>query len=220
MAFLKRFAFVAIMLFFVLSSWGKGENISAGDFFIQMPEEEIPYLNITIKSEMVERYNYSAPTKIRNLLGGNSWVSYMDSSRIDVVLVADKVFLTVKAFDVRCGKRIYAVVKTLYTPIADSNIKFYDEYAELIKDGKLFDLPKFENFFAKTKDKELRVVMDKISMMFLRIDISNEGNLVVSLDDMWLDVLDKDISERLLKLKYKTPIHYKWTGKRFKRVVN
>lgn len=220
MAFLKRFALVTIMLFFVLSSWGKDENISAGEFFIQLPYDEIPYLNITIKREMVEHYNYSTPVMIRNMLGGNSWVSYMDSSRIDVVLAADKVFLTVKAFNLGRRKKVYAVVKTLYTPVADSNIKFYDEDVELIKDGKLFERPEFEDFFIKTKDKELRGVMNKISMMFLKIDVSDKGDLLVSLDDMWLDVLDKDISDRLLKKKRKTPLCYKWTGKRFKKVVN
>lgn len=220
MSFLKRFTLVVFVLALPFSLWAVDNDNLAERVFVKMPDSEILYLNMSLKSEMVEFYKHKSSTKVSNLLGGKSWISYMDSSRIDAVLVADKCFLTMRVFERKCGKSVYAIVKTLLTPIADSNIRFYNEDFEIIESDKLFELPKFSDFFVKTKDKKLREVMDKITMVFLKIEISASGNVLVSLDDMWLDVLDKEISNTLLEMKYNAPLCYKWTGKRFKRVVN
>lgn len=220
MRFFKHFVLVVFISVFSLPSWSSDKGEPVDVFFVQMPDVEIAYLNMSLKSEMVEFYKHNSSIKVRNLLGGESWISHIDSLQLDAVLVANKCFLTVKALEGKCGKRIYAVIKTVLTPIADSSIRFYDADAMSIDSYKLFNRPKFSDFFAKTKNKELKDVMDKITLMFLDIDVLPNGDLHVTMDDMWLDVLDSNTSKALLQIKHQAPLLYKWTGKRYKRVVN
>ena len=220
MRFFKRLTIALITYMCSVLVWAEDIDNSAAGFFIAMPDEEIEYLNMSIKNEMVELYKIGNSSKARNLFSGESWISYMDSTRIDVTLAAEKCFMTIKAYEQKRGKRVFAITKTMYTPIADSDICFYNEKMERLNADKIFTLPKFKDFFSKTKNKDLREVMDKISMMFLKIDISQNGDLKVSLNDMWLDVLDRDVSNKLLQLKKRKPLCYSWDGKRFKEVEN
>ena len=218
MSFFKRFILSVFVLSFSVSLWAEGLDTSADTFFISLPDEETEYLNMSLKDEMVDKYYCAKGSKTRNLLGGESWITYIDLKRIDVTLAAEKCFMSIKCYDKKRGELVYAVVKTIYTPIADSEIVFYNKSREKLDSNKLIELPKFKDFFGMTSDKELREVMDKISMMFIKVDISEEGDLLFSLNDMWFDVLDSDISAKLLQIKYNAPLRYKWSGKRFKMV--
>lgn len=218
MSLIKRFAF--LFSFLLVAFCLRAENVASSieSFFVAMPDEEIEYLNMSLKSEMLELYKYNSPLKVKNLLGGESWISYMDSTRIDVVLSANKVFMTIYAYEKRRGEKVYAVIKTLYTPITDSNVHFYNDMVERVDGDKIFVFPDFKDFFAKTDKKELTKVLDKISMVFYKIDVLQDGKFSISLDDMWLDVLDADISDVLKQIKYSHPLSYVWGGKRFKIV--
>ena len=218
MSYARQSALTILILFTTLFAYAEGFDNTAAGFFVAMPDEEAEYLNMSLKSEMVELYKIGTSSKTRNLLGGESWISHMDTTRIDAVLATEKSLMTIKTYEQKKGKQLYAVVKTLYTPIADSEILFYNDKMEKLNTEKLFATPKFKDFFAKPSDKELRKIMDKITMMFIKIEVSEEGNLLVTLDDMWLDVLDKNISKKLLQLKKKTPLCYKWSKKQFKLV--
>ena len=218
MSLIKRFALLVSVSLFAFCM--KAENVASSieSFFVAMPDEEIEYLDMSLKSEMIELYKYNSPLKVRNLIGGESWISYMDSARIDVVLSANKVVMTICSYEKRRGEKVYAVIKTLYTPVADSNIHFYNDMYERVDIDKLFVFPSFKDFFEKTNKKELTKVMDKISMVFYKIDVLQDGKFSISLDDMWLDVLDANISEVLWQIKYSHPLSYMWDGKRFKAV--
>lgn len=218
MSLIKRFAF--LFSFLLVAFCLRAENVASSieSFFVAMPDEEIEYLNMSLKSEMVELYKYNSPLKVKNLLGGESWISYMDSTRIDVVLSVNKVLMTIYAYEKRRGEKVYAVIKTLYTPITDSNVHFYNDMVVRLDTDKLFVFPDFKNFFVKTDKKELTKVLDKISMVFYRIDVLQDGTFCISLDDMWLDVLDANISGLLQQIKYSHPLSYTWNGKSFKLV--
>ena len=220
MRFFKRLTIAIITYMCSVLVWAEDIDNSAAGFFIAMPDDEIEYLNMSIKNEMVELYKIGNSSKTRNLFSGESWISYMDSTRIDITLAAEKCFMTIKAYEQKRGKIVYAVTKTMYTPIADSDICFYNEKMERLNVDKIFVRPEFKDFFSKTPNKDLREVMDKISMMFLKVDVSQNGDLMVSLNDMWFDVLDRDVSNMLLQLKKDKPLCYSWDGKRFKEVEN
>ena len=216
MGLIKRFAIVIYMSLIVICV--RAENISSSieSFFVAMPDEEIEYLNMSLKSEMVELYKFNSPLKVKNLMGGESWISYMDSTRVDVVLSSNKVFMTIYSYEKKRGEKIYAVVKTLYTPVADSDVHFYNDMVERVDADRLFVFPAFKDFFAKTNKKELTKVLDMISMVFYKIDVLKGGDFSISLDDMWLDVLDANISGVLKQTKSPQPLNYIWDGKRFK----
>ena len=216
MSLFKPLFFTLLLSIISICSWAEESENSVSRFFVAMPDEEIEYLNMSLKNEMVELYKIGTSAKTRNLLGGESWISYIDSTRINITLAEGKCFMTVKQYDQKCGTKIYALVKTMYTPIADNDICFYNERMEKLNSDKIFELPKFKDFFAKTNDKRLCEVMDKIPAIFLKVEVSDNGDFWVSLNDMWFDVLDRDISDMLLQIKKKNPLCYKWTGKRFK----
>ncbi len=218
MNYARQSALTILLSLITLLTHAEGFDNTAAGFFVAMPDEEAEYLNMSLKSEMVELYKIGTSSKTRNLLGGESWISHMDTTRIDAVLATEKSLMTIKTYEQKKGKQLYAVVKTLYTPIADSEILFYNDKMEKLNTEKLFATPKFKDFFAKPSDKELRKTMDRITMMFIKIEVSEEGNLLVTLDDMWLDVLDKNISNKLMQLKKKTPLCYKWSKKQFKLI--
>ena len=220
MRFFKRLTIAIIIYMCSVFAWAEDIDNSAAGFFVAMPDDEIEYLNMSIKNEMVELYKIGNSSKARNLFSGESWISYMDSTRIDVTLAAEKCFMTIKVYEQKRGKRVYAVAKTMYTPIADSDICFYNEKMERLNADKIFVRPEFKDFFLKTNNKDLHEVMDKISMMFLKFDVSQDGDLMVSLNDMWLDVLDREVSNMLLQMKKEKPLCYGWDGKRFKEVEN
>ena len=220
MSIFKRLALTILVSAFTICTWAEGRENSLENFFITMPDDEIEYLNMSLKSEMVELYKIGATGKVINLLGGESWITHMDSMRIDIVLANEKCYMTINTIEQKRGKKLYAIVKTIYTPIADSDICFYNEKLEKVDSENIFEYPKFKDFFSETNNKSLNEVMKKISMMFLKVEISENGNLMVTLNDMWLDVLDKEISNTLLQIKRKNPLCYSWSGKRFKLIEN
>ena len=131
MSFFRRFVLVVVIAMISLGSWAEGLDTSTDTFFISMPDEETEYLNMSLKDEMVENYYSSAKgSKTRNLLGGESWITYADLERVDVTLAAEKCFMSIKCYDKKRGELVYAVVKTMYTPIADSKIVFYNKRRE------------------------------------------------------------------------------------------
>ena len=218
MSYTRQLALTILLSLTTLFTYAEGIDKTAADFFVAMPDEEAEYLNMSLKGEMVELYKIGTSSKTRNLLGGESWISHMDTTRIDAVLAAEKCLMTIKTYKNKQGKQLYTVVKTLYTPIADSEIQFFNGEMEKLNSKKLFEYPKFKDFFAKPSDKELRKIMERITMMFIKIEVAEEGTLLVTLDDMWLDILESNISNKLLQLKKKTPLCYKWSKKRFKWV--
>lgn len=217
MYFFRRIALFVLFVLISFVSQAKQSEVSIERFFIDMPDEEIEYLDMSLKREMIELYNANSSIKVRNLMGGESWISYIDSSRIDIVLAANKCYATIKSYN-KGRKRVYAVIKTLYTPIADSYISIYNNDIERVDSYKYFKYPKFSDFFVKTKDKDLMKSMSKISMLFYKIDVLSNGNLHITLNDMWLDVLDNKLRQQLIEIRKELPLCYKWSGKRFKQI--
>lgn len=218
----KKHWFVLLTLFFAttLFSSAKGVVTSASNFFVVMPQSEIPYLDMSLKQEMVELYQIKSPMGVKNMFGGRSWISYMDSTRVDVVLSKDMCLLTVCEYEGKRGKKIYAVIKTLFTPIADSRLSFYDDDLQPLDVDRYINVPEFKDFFSKQAKKSVGEVVDKISMLFLKIDIAKDGTMGFTMDDMWLDVLDTDVVAKLRQSMQDGAITYKWNQNRFKRVEN
>jgi len=213
----RRYTLIVLFALICFVSQAKQNEDSIERFFIDMPDEEIEYLDMSLKREMIELYKATSTVKVRNLMGGESWISYIDSSRIDIVLAANKCFMTIKQYK-RRNRVVYTIIRTLHTPIVDSYVSIYSNDIESIEVSKYLKYPKFADFFAKTKNKDLKRSMSKISMLFYKIDVLPNGNISISLNDMWLDVLDDKLKQQLTEIRVKHPLYYKWNGKRFKQI--
>lgn len=217
MCFLRRIFFIVLFACFASSVFAERvEGIR--DFFVKMPDEVIPYLNYSLKSDMLDCYTVGNGRKTENLLKGKSWVSYCDSARIDVVLSDGKSLLSVLECERKKGTPIYAVIETIYTPIADSRITFYNSEMELLNGKAIIELPCKGNFFVSLP-KSLKGCFDVNEVPeFLKVSVSNDGALLFEADPVWYAAFDSDIRKLIEQNLLPKPLMYEWNGKRFKKV--
>ncbi len=217
MYFIRRIFFIALFTCFASSIFAERvEGIR--DFFVKMPDEVIPYLNYSLKSEMLDCYTDGKGRKTENILKGKSWVSYCDSARIDVVLSDGKSILSVFEYKKKKGTPIYAVIKTIYTPIADSRITFYNSDMELLSCEAIIELPcKGDFLISMPKDLKIYFKTNEVPV-FLKVSVSNDGTLLFEADSVWYAAFDFDIRKLIEQNLLTKPLEYMWNGKRFKKV--
>ncbi len=101
----------------------EGECRTAGDFFVEAPDSELPLLDASTRMDMLDYYTNGFSTPSRNAFEGSSRVLSAEDRRIEVQLSRDaSLQIGVLPFK---GDTILAVVETVLTPVADSSVRFY-----------------------------------------------------------------------------------------------
>lgn len=96
---------------------------TAADFFKAAPGPTLPLFDNTMRLIMLEYHAAGATTKTENTLQGNSSISAMSDDMLRIA-VSDSSSIDIAVVPLR-GDTAIAVIETVLTPIADSDITFY-----------------------------------------------------------------------------------------------
>lgn len=113
------------------------------------------------------------------------------------------------------GKEILAVIRTVESPIADSQLDFYTSSWIPLKRSEYFSSPKGEHFFNDRKDFEM---LDKyLSPLYTTYTFTSSHQLEIKLSHPdWLN--DEKKEELNQAFDRSTPLYFEWQGKSFKKV--
>ena len=136
---MKKFALLTFV--FLSAITVSADNIE--EVFVNMPDSIIPYLNMSIRTDMVDKYKSKTHIETKNLLDGESLIIRMADNYIDMQL--NKVTsLSIAQLEKNDSTKILCLVKTYGNPAIESSVGFYTSDWKVIADNS-FGLPDFSD---------------------------------------------------------------------------
>lgn len=139
-----------------------GQARTAGDFFVEAPDSELPLLDVNTRMDMLDYFTNGFSTPSKNVYEGSSRVLSAEDRRIELQLSRDA-SMQIGVTSVK-GDTLIAVVETVLTPVADSSVRFYHTDWSPVK--KQPQMPGIEAFTPKGTP-----AVDMPDMLFVVADI-------------------------------------------------
>lgn len=98
------------------------------DIWINMPDSIVPYLNKSLRTELADYVGMNMKSEVRNLIGDTTRISLLTDNYINAKL-SKASELEIKFLDTST----IAVVKTWYSPEAESELTLYDKEWNTLK---------------------------------------------------------------------------------------
>lgn len=141
-----------------------GEARSAGDFFATAPDRVVKLIPQSTRLDMVDYFNYGSTRPSQNAFGGNTRITALSDATVDFI-VDEGVSMQIAVIPTK-SDTIIAVVTTLYMPVADSSIKYFDkDWAELR--SAPFTMPYYDDWL--TSDARTRLDEIKMHLPFIPV---------------------------------------------------
>lgn len=132
-----------VLVIFVFLSAIKVSADNIEELFVNMPDSIIPYFNMSIRTDMVDKYKTKTHIETKNLLDGESLIKKISGNFIDMQL--NKVTnLSIAQLDKTDSTKIICLVKTYGNPAIESSVAFYTPDWKIITDNS-FGLPDFSD---------------------------------------------------------------------------
>ena len=116
---MKKFALVIYV--FLSAITVSADNIE--EVFVNMPDSIIPYLNMSIRTDMVDKYKSKTHIETKNLLDGESLIIRMADNYIDMQL-NKATNLSIAQLEKNDSTKILCLVKTYGNPAIESSVGF------------------------------------------------------------------------------------------------
>lgn len=180
--------------------------------FISMPAALTPYVTTSMREDMVDFYAVGSKKGVANLLMGESSLEEITDTTFTVKLSSEKSTLSVRKYITVKGDSLYAVISTVAIPSADSSIKFFDSQWNMLDADRLFTPPTLSSFTPDPKDKAAKKALENIPFTLLGLSFTPDGQIAARIST---DYLPDEIKATTAPYITRTPILYKWNGKRF-----
>lgn len=183
--------------------------------FIQMPDSIMPLLTRNDRMDFLDYMDNGMTPKVRNRLGGESVMSFMDGSHLTVQVTNESVF-DMFLLEKKDGSTLICVINTVNPGYADSRIGFYDDAWNSVASEQFLERPSLGDFITP---KALK--LDSVNVLFdqslLRLSSAEyrDGSLFFRYTSLGY------IGEDAIKFQdyfRQDPIEYRWNGKRFRKV--
>lgn len=190
------------------------DAITAEQAFVSAPESVLPLLNRNTRLDMVDYYNSGSETASKNKLSGNSRVTSIkiNDLRFEKSIASS---CQIVILNMNNGMEIIALIETVKTPVADSQITFYTTDWKKI-DSKYFSEPELEDWLTSEGKKNIKEIESTISFMLVEYEydtVKNELILRNNISQMLSEEIFKSIKSSFL-----AQLRYRWTGKQFKLI--
>ena len=165
--------------FFAKAEYGNIESI-----YINMPQEQNPFLSPQQRFEMIEYYKAGQTDSIRNVFGAWTYIDELDLKK-DQIKVSHaegtsfemKLFITEKDKSLKIG-----IIESVHAPICSSVVKFYNEKWESVAS---FDVELKPTDFLDVdqikKDKLITVkeLCELLPPIFLKAEFHKQRNAII-----------------------------------------
>ena len=193
---------------------------TVGDVWKAMPDSILPYFNSAARTEIIDVYKINKESKVKNLLGGESWIKDITDRCLEIQL--NKVTsLQMQLLPTTDSTNIVCMVKTYGTQQKESEIKFYN--TDWSKADGNFSLPDFSDrnralemltqkpdTISEEKFKKLQALIEP-AVVEARLDNKGNGTITFSISGL---LLTKEEENELNCIKKQKSV--KWDGKTFK----
>ena len=189
---------------------GKGQTLR--DMWVSMPDTLVPYLDKSMRLSLIDYYDISSKADIKNALDGTSRLDSLSTDYLSAKL-NDSATLQIALLPTSDGDTLACVIKTFYTPEADSDVSIYTRSWQLKEQIKmpadsLYSRP---DTMATEHFEQLKGLISP-ELVGATISSNEEGRTLtfcLSIPFIYKD--EEDAMKSILK-----QINLKWNGKRFK----
>lgn len=191
------------------------DTLTARDAFINYPATSLELLTRSMRLDMLDYYDADSICKIRNTMGGVSYLEMVKPDYLKVVLT-DVSTLEIKILPYKKGEvvmSIYTVGSVTQAP--DSDVRFFNEDMKQLETKKFFKTPELTDFFDLKNNPGVTIndIEHLVPFPSIVYNVSQDEN-VMSARLTVGHFLDKDSKEKLQKLE-KRQLIMRWNNKKW-----
>ena len=180
--------------------------------FAVMPTQYLPYLDGAWRKDLIELYNSGKEAKLRNTMNGHSTLKKLTKDYL-LLQTSDRSKLELKLLPLVNNTSLICMVKTVYGPVADSNLRFFTTDWKELEGEELFMLPTKQDFVKQDVDKKS---LKDLDIDFFLYELSAENN-TLSIHYTTPEYLGEEMKKEVKPLLKKGPLVLTWDKFRFKR---
>lgn len=193
---------------------GIGEDVDT--FIVQtiraffMSPDEFPTIDLLTRMDMLDYYDNGKKEKMPTRLGGEAYIDSLSDNYLKVV-TSQSAYTEIAQYT-RHYKPMFAIIRTILLPVADSHIRFVDPIES--SDLQLLEMPSTEDFLTKDGKKKKEELLKSVDFSLVRLSFLPDGNIKAT--TTLPGYLSKEDSAAIAP--YLTDsIVYRWTGSKFKK---
>ena len=119
--------------------------------FIDMPEDMMPMIGENARKDLVDFIEYGMKATVENEWGGRTTLTKLTPNYLELQEDSRGCVVTQMMMLPMGRDTIVCMVRTLNTPVPDSEILFYNRQCEPMPAGKFFSAPKAKDFNTSSK---------------------------------------------------------------------
>lgn len=182
------------------------------DFFLSesIIPDVFPTIDQLTRMDMLDYYDNGKKEKMPTRLGGEAYIDSLSDNYLKVV-TSQSAYTEIAQYT-RHGKPMFAIIRTILLPAADSRIRFVDPTES--GDLQLLEMPSTEDFLTKDGKKKKEELLKSVDFSLVRLSFLPDGNIKAT--TTLPGYLSKEDSAAIAP--YLTDsIVYRWTGSKFKK---
>lgn len=200
---------------------------TAQEYFLDMPEELMPYLTATNRADMPDFLSSNMQARVKNRFGEQTQMLQLTDTYLSMMPDSASL-LQIKLLPLANGRQVIAMAYTLRGPAADSDLAFYTTEWEKLPFEAYFQRPAAEEFFlpedsliqagidatdSLAKNNAWQKFKEAPFMEYILSADSDELRIKSSLDLY----LDEENRTRMTKYLRRSPLLQVWRNGRFER---
>ena len=198
--------FLLTTLLLVMPSVGVAQR-SVDEVFLSMPQDFVPFLSKEARMDMVDLFRSGLEAKVSNDFDGTSVLNGMTERGFDMMPTQNSM-LSVRLLQTTKKDTLFAVVRTLRVPVADSRLTVFDSEWKPVKVGVKMVLSDFLNLSDEETVAQWRARLSPLHYEMKWLEGTSDLSVSPS-----IDALDIDSKKELRPLLRCRTWH--WNGKDF-----
>lgn len=208
MKFLIR---ITLIISLLITSINATAQLTAENAFIDAPNRIFPMIDSITRLDMIDYFNSGSPVASKNAFEGESKITEISPEKLQVRMsdASDYQIIILPAQK----DSIIALITTLYTPIKDSYITFYNRKWEQLDKVK-FEEPTLKDWLTPEGKKAIIDVENTLPFLLVTYFYDPSTATLMLSHNMkeYLPNTDIEKADKWLKSNLK----YQWTGKKMK----
>ena len=210
---MKRSLLVVVGCFFAISLMAQDMK----SVFIAMPDSITPLLTKVNKEDCVDFLDSNMKAEVTNRFGNTAEMKVLTDDYV-LMQTSSVGTLELKLLPLNDSTKVVCMVKTICTPVCDSNVRFYaSDWTKEMDKEEFMQIPAVDSFYLlnDTVMEELVLIKKKADMNAMKCSLSKDD---ASLTFIYTtpEYLNKEDQEKLLPHLRQEPVVLKWENGKFR----
>lgn len=175
---MKHILLILSLTLFPFWAQGTDADITIEKVFVAMPDSMIPQLEEPWRKDLIGLYKEGKEARLKNLMEGYSKLEEMSDNFI-AVQITDRSRIEIKLLPLINNTHIVCLVRTVFGPIADSQLSFFTTDWEPIPNDGMFVPADKEWFYKEDIDRnnpDFLDVQSRLDMNLFRYTLHAKDN--------------------------------------------